>query len=245
MLKRQNEQIAFLKPLNGKSRTEHMEIPWNVALWSMFDTTSLVIFVSANFVVLITPGPAILYTVSRSLDQGRKAGLLSVYGLALGTLPHALAVAFGVAGLLASSVVAFNVLKYLGVAYLVYLGVCRLRLKNNVRAAGTDKIKVGKLALRESFTVGVLNPKAILFFLAFLPQFIDPSRGHPVVQTLVLWLISQVMAVIVGSAYALAASWVRGWFIKTGTSSRVGNYLAGGIYIGLGVVAALSGSKGK
>jgi threonine/homoserine/homoserine lactone efflux protein len=211
----------------------------------MFDTASLLIFAGANFLVLITPGPAILYTVFRSLDQGRKAGLLSVYGLALGTLPHALAVAFGVAGVLASSVVAFNILKYLGAAYLVYLGICRLRRKNVVRAASVDKPKAGKAAFFESFTVGVLNPKAILFFLAFLPQFIDPSRGDPVVQTLVLWLISQVMAVIVGSAYALAASWLRGWFIKPGSHTRTGDYLAGGIYIGLGVVAPLAGSRGK
>lgn len=211
----------------------------------MFDTTSLLIFAGANFIVLITPGPAILYTISRSLDQGRKAGLLSVYGLALGTLPHALAVAFGVAGVIASSIVAFNVLKYLGAAYLVYLGISRLRRKNMTRAAGTAKPKVGKAAFIESFVVGVLNPKAILFFLAFLPQFIDPSRGNPVVQTLVLWLISQVMAVIVGSAYALAASVIRRWFINPESPSRAGDYVAGGIYIGLGVVAALSGSRGK
>lgn len=211
----------------------------------MFDTKYLLIFAGVNFIVLITPGPAILYTVCRSLDQGRKAGLLSVYGLALGTLPHALAVAFGVAGVLASSIAAFNILKYLGAAYLVHLGICRLRQRNAVRTAGAGEPKTGKAAFIESFIVGVLNPKAILFFLAFLPQFVDPSRGNVVVQTLVLWLISQVMAVIVGSAYALAASWLRGWFIKPGLPSRVGNYLAGGIYIGLGVVAALSGSRGR
>lgn len=211
----------------------------------MFDTSSLLIFAGANLVVLVTPGPAILYTVSRSLDQGRKAGLLSVYGLAMGTLPHALAVAFGVAGVLASSLIAFSVLKYLGAAYLVYLGICRLRRKNTFQAVSAGKTKVGKAALFESFVVGVLNPKAVLFFLAFLPQFIDPSRGLPVVQTLVLWLLSQVMAVIVGSAYALAASWLRGWFAEPRSSAKVGDYLAGGIYIGLGVVAALSGSKGK
>ena len=105
----------------------------------MFDTKYLLIFAGANFIVLIIPGPAILYTVCRSLDQGRKAELLSVYGLALGTLPHALAVAFGVASVLASSIVAFNILKYLGAAYLIYLGICRLRQKNAVRAAGAGE----------------------------------------------------------------------------------------------------------
>jgi len=211
----------------------------------MFDATSLLIFAGANFIVLITPGPAVLYTVSRSVDQGRKAGLLSVYGLALGTLPHALAVAFGVAGILASSIVAFNLLKYLGAAYLVYLGVCRLRQKDFSRDVKAGKSRTGRAAFFESFMVGVLNPKAILFFLAFMPQFIDPSRGHPIIQTLALWLISQVMAVIVGSAYALAASWFRGWFVGPASFSGVGNYMAGGLYIGLGVFAALSGSRGK
>ena len=212
---------------------------------AMFDTATLLIFAAANFVVLITPGPAILYTVSRTLNQGRKAGLLSVYGLALGTLPHALAVAFGVAGILASSVVAFNILKYLGAGYLVYLGICRLRRKKVVRTSNTGKPRAGKAAFFESFVVGVLNPKAVLFFLAFLPQFVDPSRGHPVAQTLLLWLISQLMAVIVGSAYALAASWLRRRFLGQKSSSRAGDYVAGSIYVGLGVVAALSGSRGK
>jgi len=211
----------------------------------MFDTASLLIFAGANFVVLITPGPAVLYTVTRSINQGRKAGLLSVYGLALGTLPHALAVAIGVAGVLASSVVAFNALRYLGAAYLVYLGVCRLRGDKSPNSSGPARQTVGRAAFIESFVVGVLNPKAILFFLAFLPQFIDPSRGHPLIQTLALWALSQVMAVIVGSAYALAASWLRRLFIKPGSTNRIMDYYSGGIYIGLGVLAALSGSRGK
>ena len=211
----------------------------------MFDLTSLAIFAAANFIVLITPGPAVLYTVSRTLNQGRKAGLLSVYGLAFGTLPHALAVAFGVAGVLASSIVAFSVLKYCGAAYLVYLGIRRLLPKDHLRTTTTNISKGGQAAFFQSFMVGVLNPKAILFFLAFLPQFVDPSRGNPLVQTLILWLLSQVMAVMVGSAYALAASWLRGWFVGDGPRSRLGDYFAGCMYIGLGAVAALSGSRGK
>ncbi|MDD3731573.1 MAG: LysE family translocator [candidate division Zixibacteria bacterium] len=107
----------------------------------MFDTASLLIFMSVNFIVLVTPGPAILYTVTRTIDQGRKAGLLSVYGLALGTLPHALAVAFGIAGILASSVIAFNVLKYLGAIYLIYMGICKLRHKKLPQLTTTATLK--------------------------------------------------------------------------------------------------------
>lgn len=211
----------------------------------MIDTTSLFLFAVANFIVLITPGPAVIYTVSRSLDQGRRAGLLSVYGLALGTFPHALAVAFGVAGVLASSVIAFEVLRYLGAAYLVYLGCCRLRLKSTAPAVAKRKPKTGLAAFLESFTVGVLNPKSIMFFLAFLPQFVDPARGYPVVQTLLLWLISQLMAVIVGSAYALTAAWLRRWFVARKALSAAGDYFAGSVYIGLGLAAALTGSRSK
>jgi len=239
-----NQVNQILKPFNVKI-VGLLRQTMIGGLTSMFDTASLLIFAGANFIVLITPGPAILYTVSRSLGQGRRAGLLSVYGLALGTLPHALAVAFGVAGVIASSIVAFSVLKYLGATYLVYLGICRLRQKNVIRETNPGKPKVGRAAFIESFVVGVLNPKSILFFLAFLPQFIDPARGNAIVQTLVLWLLSQVMAVMVGSAYALAASLIRRLFVDRQSSSRTSDYLAGGIYISLGVVAALSGPRGK
>ena len=186
-----------------------------------------------------------MYTVTRSLDQGRRAGLLSVYGLALGTLPHALAVALGVASLLASSVVAFNIMRYIGAAYLVYLGISRIRQKNAPPTAEAQKPRTGLAAFVESFTVGVLNPKSVLFFLAFLPQFVDPSRGHPMLQTLVLWVISQIMAVAVGSAYALAAAWLRRWFMSHRALSAAGDYIAGGVYVGLGLVAALTGLKSK
>ena len=210
----------------------------------MIEIQSLLVFAAVNLVVLVTPGPAVLYTVSRSLDQGRRAGLLSVWGLALGTLPHALAVALGVASLLTSSPVALDVLKYLGAACLVILGIGRLRQRRAVREGEPGRPGEGGAAFVQSFLVGVFNPKALLFFMALLPQFLDPARGHPAVQTLVLWLISQVMAVGVGSAYAVAAASLRG-LLRRRKSSRIGDYLAGGVYLGLGVVAALSGSKSR
>jgi threonine/homoserine/homoserine lactone efflux protein len=219
------------------SGTEHMS--------GILDPTSLLVFCTANFLVLIVPGPAVMYTVTRSLDQGRRSGLLSVYGLALGTFPHALAVAFGVAGLLASSVIAFEFMRYAGAAYLVYLGVCRFRHKGDNAATQQARSKTGILAFGQSFVVGVLNPKSVLFFVAFLPQFVDPARGHPVVQILLLWLISQVMAVAVGSAYALAAAWLRTRLSAFRAGSAVGDYISGGLYVLLGLALACTGSRSK
>lgn len=207
------------------------------------DTTSLLLFMTANFLVLIVPGPSVMYTVTRSLDQGKRAGLLSVYGLALGTFPHALGVALGVAGLLASSVIAFDIMRYAGAAYLVYLGVCRFRQKENGSAPAREKSKSGVAALWQSFAVGILNPKSVLFFLAFLPQFVDPGRGSVLVQTLLLWLISQVMAVAVGSAYALAAAWLRQWLLGRSGRLAAGNRISGSIYIFLGLAMAVTGSR--
>ncbi|UCE23694.1 MAG: LysE family translocator [Candidatus Zixiibacteriota bacterium] len=207
------------------------------------DTTSLILFATANFLVLIVPGPAVMYTVTRSLDQGKRAGLMSVYGLALGTFPHALAVALGVVGLLASSVIAFDIMRYAGAGYLVYLGISRFRQRQAGQVTEARKPKTGMAAFWESFTVGVLNPKSVLFFFAFLPQFVDPSRGYPLIQILLLWLLSQVMAVGVGSAYALAAAWLRHLYLKRGGGSAAGNYFAGSVYVLLGLATALTGSR--
>ena len=211
----------------------------------MFDSTSLFLFVSANFIVLITPGPAVIYTVTRSIDQGKRAWLLSVYGLALGTLPHALAVALGVAGLLASSTIAFNVMRYIGAGYLVYLGICQFRKRKQDLSISPRKSRVGMAAFFESFMVGVLNPKSVLFFLAFLPQFVDPAHGNPMVQTLLLWVISQVMAVGVGSIYALTSAWLYRYFQTHKSLSAGGSYITGSVYIALGLVAARTGSRSK
>jgi threonine/homoserine/homoserine lactone efflux protein len=207
----------------------------------LFELSSLLIFAGANFIVLIIPGPAIIFTISRTLNQGRKAGLLSVYGLALGTLPHAIIVALGVASILASSAVAFTILRYLGAMYLVYIGIRRLLWSNGNGESVRNRKKEERLAFFDSFMVGMLNPKAILFFLAFLPQFIDPSRGNPTLQIMILWFLSQVMAVIVGSAYAYVASTFHNWLRHPGLASKIGDRIAGSIYVGLGMVAALSG----
>ncbi len=143
----------------------------------MMDSTRFALFLITAFVILITPGPAVLYIIDRSVDQGRLAGLVSTLGVAFGTIFHVAAAALGISALLATSATAFSVLKYLGAAYLIYLGVRKLMERD---LDGRRRVRVRESLGRifwQGAVVNVLNPKTALFFLAFLPQFIDVSRG--------------------------------------------------------------------
>src|SRR6266481_8916449 len=141
--------------------------------------SSLLLFVSGAALLLVIPGPAVTYVVSRSIGQGRTAGLLSVLGIVVGTLLHVTAATLGLSALLASSILAFQFVKYLGAAYLIYLGIRTLRRDDSelLPAANGDRRLLHIFV--QGALVNVLNPKTALFFLAFLPQFVDPSLGHP------------------------------------------------------------------
>src|SRR5262249_41442614 len=142
------------------------------------DSQSLGIFLLAALVLLLTPGPAVLYIVARSMDQGRRAGLVSVLGVHAGTLVHVLAAAAGLSALLTGSATAFRVVKYLGAAYLVYLGIRRFLARGATgEGSGARELRLSRVFL-DGAVVNVLNPKTALFFLAFLPQFVDVSRGR-------------------------------------------------------------------
>jgi threonine/homoserine/homoserine lactone efflux protein len=187
----------------------------------------------------------VLYIVARSVEQGRWAGLVSALGVHVGTLVHVAAAALGVSALLASSALAFDVVKYLGAAYLVYLGVRKL-LGRDRRADGEVP---APLSLRRLFVQGmvvnVLNPKTALFFLAFLPQFVDPSKGAVGVQILILGLIFVVLGVISDGLYAVVAGTAGGWLQRDGRLLGLECYVSGGVFIGLGVTAALAGNGRK
>lgn len=208
----------------------------------MPNLATLPVFLVAALVLLLTPGPAVLYIVARSLDQGRLAGLVSVLSVEVGNFFHVLAATLGLSALLVSSALAFSVVKYLGAAYLVYLGV-RLLL---AREAAATEVRVQRQSLRRIFGQGVLvaalNPKTALFFLAFLPQFVEPARGAVAVQFLVLGCIFVLMAVVTDSLYALLAGTAGQW-LKGGRGARTlraERYVVGSVYIGLGVSAALA-----
>ncbi len=204
----------------------------------------LALFLAATVALILTPGPAVLFVVARSLSQGRRAGLVSVLGIGAGNAVHAGAGVLGLAALLASSPLAFGAVKYLGAAYLVYLGVARLARRaapeGEGRAGQATPAALGS-AFRQAFAVAVLNPKTALFFLAFLPQFVDPSRGAPWPQMLLFGAIFVGLAVVSDAGYALLAGTAGGWLRRHPATGGLERFLGAGVYIGLGALAALSG----
>jgi threonine/homoserine/homoserine lactone efflux protein len=150
------------------------------------------VFSVAAILLLLTPGPAVLYTVARSVEQGRIAGLASVCGITTETLVHVLAVALGLSALLASSALAFGVVKYAGAGNLIYIGLARRILSQTDTPTAQLKLPRRSLArlYRDGFVINLLNPKTALFFLAFLPQFVDPSRGAVAFQIAFLGLLA-------------------------------------------------------
>jgi threonine/homoserine/homoserine lactone efflux protein len=208
----------------------------------MPDGSTLLLFAGASLALLALPGPAVIYVVTRSLDQGRTAGMVSMLGVETGTFAYALAAAAGLTGLIAASVTAFTVVKYVGAAYLVYLGARKLLERPEEERPEVLVSGRSRLFLKGAL-VQLLNPKIAIFFVAFLPQFVHSSRGPVAVQILVLGTIFTVLAILSDGAYVLLAGAVGSW-LRTGRRAR--SWLArfsGGVYIGLGLTAALSGSR--
>src|SRR6185436_5002800 len=189
------------------------------------------------------PGPAVLYIVTRSIHQGRRAGLVSVLGIHTGTSFHVMAAVLGLSAILLSSALAFDVVKYLGAAYLIYLGIRKLWTTDD----GTEDETVKQESLAriywQGFAVNILNPKTALFFFAFLPQFVDPAKGNVTGQTLLLGFIFVGMALITDSIFALVTSSLAGKLTGNKRFQKGQRYFAGLVYVGLGITTALTGSK--
>lgn len=207
------------------------------------DPTRLGIFMLAALALLLTPGPAVLYIVARSIDQGRRAGLVSMLGVHAGTLVHVAAAAAGLTALLAASAAAFSTVKYLGAAYLVYLGI--RKLLDRAPAAGGRHGDGPPLrrAFLDGIVVNVLNPKTALFFLAFLPQFVDVSRGHVGTQILVLGGLFVSLGLITDGSYALTAGSAAQWLRRHHRFVAGERWVSGGMYIGLGLAAAVASGQ--
>lgn len=203
-------------------------------------TPTLALFVVASFVLAVTPGPGVLFLITRTLSQGRSAGLASIGGLAVGAFGNLLCASLGLALLFAVSTVAFTVVKLAGAAYLIYLGI--KSLKPTVAAAVTPTVPVSRLQLFHSgILVDLLNPKLTLFFAAFLPQFIDPhSAALP--QSLLLGCIFIGIAACTDTLYVLTTAALGPTVIRRLKPGRIVRYLTASTFIGLGVYVALSPS---
>jgi threonine/homoserine/homoserine lactone efflux protein len=197
-------------------------------------------------VLLLTPGPAVLYIVTRSLDQGRRAGFVSVLGVHAGTLVHVAAAAAGLSAVLAASATAFSVVKYLGAAYLIYLGVRQLASRVDAPAAvGLAAAPQLSRAFVDGVVVNVLNPKTALFFLAFLPQFATVSRGAVPAQILWLGLVFCALGLVTDGIYALTAGTAAHWLRARRGVALTRRWIPGTMYIGLGLVTAFAGNDRK
>jgi threonine/homoserine/homoserine lactone efflux protein len=207
--------------------------------------SSLGVFLLAALVLLIIPGPAVLYIVARSIEQGRAAGLVSMLGVHVGTLAHIAAAAAGLSALLAASATAFTVVKYAGAAYLIYLGFRRFLAHTPAAArAGGDSASLRR-AFLDGIVVNVLNPKTALFFLAFLPQFVDVSHGAVGGQVLLLGLVFVMLGMVTDGLWALGAGTAGAWLRANPRFVEGERWVSGGMYVGLGVAAALSSGHRK
>ncbi len=203
-------------------------------------SVSLLGFVAAALVVLLIPGPGLLYIVARSVSQGQRAGLVSVLGLSVGALVHVAAATVGLSAILLTSATAFGVVKALGAGYLVYLGIRALLARDPTAGADAPARRSLYRLFTDGVVVSVLNPKIAVFFLAFLPQFVEPSRAPVPQQVLFLGLLYVALALFTDSAYAFLAGRVRRWLGGPVIQGRLPQYAGGVVYIGLGVSTALA-----
>lgn len=212
----------------------------------MVPLDNLLAFTLAALILIVIPGPSVLFTIGRSLALGRVGGLLSVLGNALGLLPIIVAVALGVGVFVAQSVLLFTALTFAGAGYLVYLGIQAIRHRKDAAAS----VNQGPLPrshwrqLGEGFVVGITNPKTIAFFVAVLPQFVDIGAGSVVTQMIELGLVFFVLALLSDGAWALIAAAARTWFGRSPIRIQALSATGGVLMIVLGVVLALSGLTG-
>ncbi|HEU0248590.1 MAG TPA: LysE family translocator [Gaiellaceae bacterium] len=209
------------------------------------EAPSVGLFVVAALALLLVPGPAVVYIVARSIHEGRRAGLASVVGIHVGTLVHIAAATLGLSALIVSSAVAFTAVKVAGAIYLVGLGLWTLfshRAEPDVALGGERNLR---RAFAQGIVVNVLNPKTALFFLAFLPQFVDPNAAHPALQIAFLGVLFALLGLVTDSTWALAAGTAGGVLRRSRRFVRTQRYVTGTVYVGLGVATALAGSTSE
>ena len=205
----------------------------------MPDLNSLISFAVASVALLVIPGPAVIYIVNRSVADGRQIGLAAVVGLELGTFMHVLAATVGLSAILATSENAFNVVKYFGASYLVLIGLRTLTRKPEAISTSASSMTQSQ-AFRQGFIINMLNPKIALFFLSFLPQFIDPNISSNARQSLILGSVFVLCGFVIDGIYALTASSLREVLVKGKALPFIQQYVAGVVFVLLGAAAALA-----
>jgi threonine/homoserine/homoserine lactone efflux protein len=208
----------------------------------MPEPSTLALFALSALALVAIPGPNLIYIVTRSIDQGRRAGLVSAFGVESATLVHVAAAAAGLSAALASSATAFSVVKYAGATYLLYLGVRTLAARGTTSHGDARTPAPASRVAGEGFVVNLLNPKVALFFLAFLPQFVDPDGGPAWAQVLVLGGVLVLIGLTIDLVYAVAAGSISAWVRGSARLERRRRYTTGGVYIALAAVA-LTGSR--
>jgi threonine/homoserine/homoserine lactone efflux protein len=208
----------------------------------MPSASAYLVFVATALTLLLIPGPAVMYVVGQTIGRGRRAGVASVLGIHTGTLVHVTAAAIGISSVLVASATAFDVVKYAGAAYLVVVGVRRLLGKDDAARRGTRPSGSLRRDYRQGVVVNVLNPKTALFFLAFLPQFIDP-HAHVAPQVIVLGLTFVALGLVTDSTWALVAGATAERVRRSPRFPRIERWVSGTVFVGLGVAAAATASR--
>ena len=211
----------------------------------MPSTSHLLAFTLTAFLLIVVPGPSVLFTVSRALALGRIAGVATVVGNTLGVFVQVMAVAFGIGALVERSVLVFNVIKLGGAAYLIFLGVQAIRHRRRLAEALGANLERKSIAriVADGFLVGVGNPKVIVFFAAVLPQFVDRAAGHVPMQLLMLGALFAAIALVSDCGWALVAGSARAWFGRSPRRLQLIGGTGGLVMIGIGVTLAATGRK--
>jgi threonine/homoserine/homoserine lactone efflux protein len=199
----------------------------------------IALFIAASALLAIAPGPDIVYVLARGISQGPRAGIAAALGFATGCIFHTVLAAVGIAALIRSSEIAFNLVRYAGAAYLVWIGIQALRHRASFSIEGASDARALSTIYRQSVIGNVLNPKVTLFFLAFLPQFVNTQAGHVGWQMALLGAIFMVVTIVIFGAVALFAGWIGAWIRRKPVIGERLNIFAGVTFIGLGIRVAL------
>ncbi len=205
--------------------------------------TNIFLLIGAALLLDIVPGPDMLYVIARSTGQGRFAGIISCVGIALGGLIQTIAIALGLSSLFLAVPIVYDIIKYIGVVYLVYLGIRTIASRSAMIADPVqEKTKLKQVFLQGTFTT-LLNPKVAFFYIAFLPQFTEPSRGPVSFQLLVLGVLFNVVGLFVDSSIAFCASFLGAWLKRNLRAANIVRWLTGSVFIGLGIRLAFEQRK--